>query len=377
MKTHKLAGSICALLLTALGASSAVAQTSSPAAILFMRTHYRAIDSSHGTTIYRVQPSGGAGTAMTPVTYKVDYRGASWSPNGGSFAYEAADQVEEGNGQTEFFKSQLYVVGRQGGSARQITTGPGLHTQEAWGPDQTIAFITTDTGSPCVGAVRSDGTGQRILFCPKPISREGINSVSTPQWALPGQGVYVEVRAYTAALDTPQLDSRVYRVNVYNGNVVLLSDHLFGDPDNGGDSGPMAIAPDGTHGVYGGYYGGPSAMYLIDFATDTLTPLSSTGSGMRYSKDGSKIAFVHSDPNASGYDRIYVMDADGSDAHPAMANPDPNATYPAVTDWSFDDSHLLVNKVGDDRWLQEINLGTGRATTVTKGTADNGAWFHP
>ena len=84
MKTNKLAGSICALLLTALGASSAFAQ-SSTASILFTRTLYRAVDGTHGSQLYRIKPSGSDLALLMPVTYGTDItKTCTGAPNEGT-----------------------------------------------------------------------------------------------------------------------------------------------------------------------------------------------------------------------------------------------------------------------------------------------------
>jgi hypothetical protein len=69
------------------------------------------------------------------------------------------------------------------------------------------------------------------------------------------------------------------------------------------------------------------------------------------------------------------MNADGSDMVPVIANPNPNAVY-WVADWSWDGTRLLVNKVGENRRMQFLDLATGAATTVSDGTAAQGGWYH-
>lgn len=359
--------SFLAFLVTAgvapVGAQSLPAYTT--ASILFSRTNWRAIDSSHDAVLYRVKPAGGTVVPLTPVTYHVDYVGGRWSPGGGSIVYERAPQ----SGSTP---SQLFVVDRQGAAPRQITTGPS--TQPSWGPGATIAFVTAANGNVCLGAVRADGTHQRIAFCPPPQSglRNYAVEMSTPQWTPNGKGVYVDVGAYEADLD-PRWVSRVYRVNLVTGTVTKMTEQYFGDLESGGDAQTLAIAPDGKHGVYADYLGGP--LQLIDFSTGTLKTLPIIGSSPVYSKDGSQIAFNQRMTTDPRYNRVFVMNADGSNPHAVIASPDPEAEY-SVADWSPDDTRLLVNKVGNDRLLQIVTLATGATTTVTKGTADKGAWFH-
>lgn len=361
MKNHKLAGSICTLLLTALGATSAAAQTSSPVSILFNRTLYRAIDGTHGSALYRVKPSGLNMALLVPVTYGVDLHGDGWSPSGAAALYETNQP------------SQLYVVDRQGANARPITTGSGVHTLASWGPSGLIAYVTSDNGPyvQCLGTVRADGTNQHIVFCP-PREAGMARSIylAKPRWSANGATVLVEAHADEGGLEPDDWYSNVYRVNVSTGAAVKVAGQVF----IGVGDGPLelAIAPDGKHGVYSG-----NPMYAVDFTTNTRRALSTYGSDLRYSPDGSRIAFLKAPFVAPYYSNVYVMNADGSHVHKALAETNPNVTYVSIADWSFDSTRLLVNQVGDDRWLQIIDLRSHTAANVTKGTADRDAWFHP
>jgi len=349
--------SLCVFAAAALAAPMASARTH--ASILFTRTNYRAVDSSTDTILYRVKPSGDNVVQLTPMTFHVDYHTGSWSPGGSSIVYERQSQWPA----TDW---QLFVVNRQGGSPLQITTGPGNHTQAAWGPHGTIAYIS---GS-CLGAVRADGTGQRIVFCPsrEPYHR-GMNIMSTPQWTPSGKSVFVEVGDYGPGLE-PQWFSRIFRVNVTTGSVRKLTEQVWGDPDGGGGGDIMhvTISPDGTHAVYDDEDGDFGPMWLVDTSTGTRTTLT-TGTMAHYSKDGRKIAFLRDE-------HVYVMRADGANVRPAIADPGPNARY-RFADWSSDGKHILVNKIANDRFLQIVYLPTGSARTVTKGTAETGAWYRP
>lgn len=362
MKKHTLAGSICAVLLSALGAPTVAAQTSATATILFTRTLYRAIDGTHGSALYRINPSGEGLALLAPVTYGVDYRGGSWSPSGSAVVYESVASSQS--------SSQLYVVDRQGGSPHAITTGPGLHTQPAWGPTSgTIAFVTNASGQNCLGSVSADGTNQRIVFCPPRESGMGKNiDLSAPRWTASGTSVLVVAGANEGGLEPSMWYSNVYRVNISTGAAVKLAGQVFTNSDER----DLAIAPDDTHGVYSGY-----PMYAIDFASNTRRPLSTYGSDLMYSPDGTRVAFLKAPFTYPYYTNVYVMDADGSHIHKALTQTDSTVTYPSIADWSFDSTRLLVNQVGDDRLLKIIDLRNHTATTLTKGTADADAWFHP
>ena len=360
MKTNKLAGSICALLLTALGATTAAAQTST-ASILFTRTLYRAVDGTQGDQLYRVKPSGTNVALLAPVTYDYDILNSSWSPSGASAVYELARRGLQGTHDV----SQLYVVNRQGGSPLQITTGTGTHTQPVWGPHGIIAYATTS----CLGTVRADGTQQHIVFCPpKEAGEERSYPLSLFRWTPSGKSVLIEATGDEGGLEPSMWFSTVYRVNVSTGAAVKLSAHVFQ-----GEFLTLDIAPDNQHGVYGG-----NPMRVLDFASGTVTTLPTNGFDPLYSPDGRKIAFLMTQPNHSPYyTNVYVIHPDGSHLR-QLTNAVPDVLdYRAVADWSADSTRLLVNQVGDDRWLQIIDLRDNSLRNVTKGTADKHAWFHP
>jgi len=366
MKTNKLAGSLCALLLTALGTSSAVAQTST-ASILFARAHYRAIDGAKGDALYRVKPSGTNVALLDPAIYGWGIGDGSWSPSGASAVYVKVKLSS--NNPTN--SSQLYVVDRQGASPRQITTGSYWHDQPLWGPNATIAYVTTTDGLvECLGTVRADGTNQHIVFCPpRQSGTSPYLSLSLARWTAGGNSVLVAAGAEQGGLEPEKWYSNVYRVNVSTGAAVQLAAQVF----NSDQERQLAIAPDGAHGVYDG-----SPMYSIDFASNTVTPLPTAGYDPVYSPDGRKVAFLRNETNGSPYySNVYSIHPDGSHLRMLTSDANPYLTYASVADWSWDSTRVLVNQVGDDRWLHVIDLRDGSARNVTKGTAGKHAWFHP
>ncbi|MGN2250485.1 hypothetical protein ACFWZ1_10475 [Frateuria sp. GZRe14] len=362
MKNHKLAGSICALLLTALGVSTAAAQTAT-ASILVTRPIYR-FDGAHGSQLYRVDPSGQNLTTLVPVTYGVDFENPSWSPGGSSVVFEAVARETNGT----YSGSQLYVVNRQGGSPRQLTTGDGQHSHPLWGPNGVIAFVTTKGHGQCLATVRGDGTDQHIVFCPPGEQGESWSIwVTLSRWTASGNGILLVASAPEGGLEPEKSYSDAWRVNVSTGAAVKLTAQVF--DDNEGD---LVIAPDGKHGVFGG-----GQMYAIDFTTNTLTPLSTYGTSLVYSPDGSKIAFLHYEPSIET-SRIYIMRADGSNIHLAPAQTtNPDVYNPSISDWSADGSRLLFNQVGNNQWVRMIDLRNKTARNVTNGVAAERAWFHP
>ena len=355
MKNHKLAGSICALLLAAFGASTAAAQTST-ASILVTRPIYR-FDGAHGSQLYRVQPSGQDLTTLVPVTYGVDILNPSWSTGGSSVVFEAG-----------YIGWQLYVVNRQGGAPRQLTTGDGEHSHPLWGPNGIIAFVTRKGHGQCLATVRGDGTDQHIVFCPVGVPGESWNiGVKVLRWTASGNGVLLAAQADEGGLEPEKWYSEIYRVNVSTGAAVKLTSQVF----DGGER-DLAITPDGKHGVYSG---GP--MQAIDLTTNTLTPLATDGLHQVYSPDGAKIAFLRYEADIKTW-RIYIMRADGTNVHRAPAQTtNPDVYNNSISDWSPDGTRLLFNQIGNNQWVRMIDLRNKTSRNVTNGVASERAWFHP
>ena len=360
MKNHKLAGSICALLLTALGASSAAAQTST-SQILFTRNVYRAYDGAHGTALYRVKTSGAGVAQLASVVYGIDNKNGSWSPSAAAVVYDANQQ---GENQGQYTGSQLYVVDRQGGSPHRITTGTAWHLQPMWAPNSGIVAYVENG---CLATVRASGTDQHIVFCaPRDQGMGSRPGITLLRWTGDGKSVFVVAATNEGGLDPKTWYSDVYRVNVSTGLATKLAQQAF---TSGGFQ--LAIAPGGTHGVYDG-----SPMHSIDFATNTLTPLPTAGNNMMYSPDGTKIAFFRID-SSSPYERnLYVMDADGTHVT-KLTQQAPYKAYLSIAGWSRDSSRVLVNFVGNDRWMRLIDVRTKMVVKVARGTALVGAWVHP
>lgn len=345
-------------LLVALAASSVapagMAQGASTAAILLSRS-YSASDGSTYSALYRVSPSGQNLVPLTSAQPGIDNEPGSWSPSGSSLVYEHFRSTSPA-------VSQLSVVDRQGSSARRITSGQYKHQQASWGPGGVIAYVA-DRGNHhfCLAVVHADGQGQRDLFCPNIFDRPTEPmTLSTPKWTPSGKAVVFEAAAYEDNLDESYWISHVYRVNVTTGAVTELTQQQLIEQT------ALEVAPDATHGIYAFVYAA-RPMALVDFASGTQTTLG-FGRSPRYSHDGGRIAFTQ--PG-----QVYVMNADGSNPHPVLANPDPSATY-TVADWSWDGTRLLVTKTAAKSVLQTVDLATGNASYVTGGAAADRGWFH-
>jgi Tol biopolymer transport system component len=347
---------ILSLLVAMAGATAAplcIAQTSSPAAILFSRA-YVAGDGSTYTGLYRVRPSGQETVPLTIAIPGATFRPGDWSPNGANVVYERVV--------TDFsLESQLFVTDRQGQGGRQITSGSYLHQQPSWGPDGQIAFVS-DRGRHnfCVSLAHADRTGQEDLFCPDIFDRPTEPmTLSTPRWNPSGRSVIFEAAAWEDNIDGGWV-SHVYRVNVSTKAVVELTQQLLPDQTE------LTVAPDVKQGIYADKYR-VTGMYHVVFATGALTPVGN-GRSPKYSRDGSRIAFDRGN-------QVYVMNADGTNVRAVIADPDPTAGY-TVADWSWDGTRLLVNKTGLAPLMQIVDLSTGATRDVGAGSAAFHGWYH-
>lgn len=337
----------------AAGAPLCAAQTTSTPLILFSRI-YVAGDGSTYSGMYRVRPSGEETVPLSIAAPSITFRPGSWSPDGGSMVYErlVADWSRE---------SQLFVTGRDGPRDSQITSGSYLHQQPSWGPNGLIAYIS-DRGKHnlCLSLAHADRSGQEDLFCPNIFDRPSEPmTMSTPKWNPSGRAVIFEAAAWEDNLDGDWI-SHVYRVNVTTKAVTELTRQRLGSQTE------LTVAPDVKQGIYGYRYRvGP--MYHVVFGTGTLTPFGD-GRSPKYSRDGSMIAFDRGN-------QVYVMGADGTNARPVIADPDPTAGY-TVADWSWDGTRLLVNKTGVAPLMQIVDLATGATRDVGAGSAAYYGWYH-
>jgi Tol biopolymer transport system component len=338
----------------AAGAPLCAAQTASTPAVLFSRT-YVAGDGSTYSGLYRIKPSSEQTVPLTITLPGVTFRPGDWSPDGSQIVYErlVADTSRE---------SQLFVTGRQGPSDHPITGGNYMHQQPSWGPGGLIAFVS-DRGNHklCLSLVHADRSGQQDLFCPDIFDRPSeAMTLSTPKWNPSGKAVIFEAAAWEDNLEESDWVSHVYHVNVTTGSAVeLTQQHLPSQTE-------LTVAPDVKQGIYGHRYT-VGSMYHVNFGTGTLTQLGD-GRSPKYSRDGSMVAFDRST-------QVYVMNADGSNVHPVIADPDPNAGY-SVADWSWDGSRLLVNKTGLAPLMQIVDLATGATRDVGAGSAAYYGWYH-
>jgi len=382
MKSFRFCFSLFAVLLLpafASAASSTSTLSQAKAPILY----------NHDGPIFRVNPATGAIRRLTPSTQGVVRSEGSWSPNGTRIVYTRASDRVAGVYQTE----KLYTIDRDGGSPFLLTRAPGRYHQPAWGPGPMIALV--DASSRCLAIVRRDGTGLRPLFCP-PFAYTTEVTWLTPQWSPDGRSIIIQAGQWGDQGLEPPWHVLIYRVDAVTGVARLLyRKDDFGEPIT------LAVAPDGSHGIYLHRGGSGPSMSIVDFATGNITAArvgpAGTYFSIHYSPDGRRVAFSHDDveiyPDNTyrGFIGTYVMRAGGSNVRLitsvyTSSIDQKTRNSDMVAGWSGDGSHLLLNHVQsrleqgryvDYPTLRTVNVSTHvvKKLDKVKGYAGDDAWF--
>jgi len=350
--------SLLAVVAAAVVAPAGFAQTASSPSILFARMSVLA-DGNTYAGLFRVKPSGENVVPLISPTIGVNASWPRWSPGGSAIVFEQshADRTD---------RSQLFVMDRQGGSLRRITSGAYHHQAPSWGPG-IIGYIA-DRGNHnlCLAVVHADGTGQRDVFCPHVQNKPNRPMRLWIRRWIDSQNLYLEAQAFS--YDRGAV-SHIYRVNVATGAAVKVGKFDIGQLTE------MDLSPDGSRAVYD-YAGAVDSriwargIQIADLNANTLT-WAFQGYTAKFSPDGTKIAF------SRGW-QVYLMNPDGSDVQPVLADPDPNAGY-QVMDWSWDGTRLLLHKgirTTNQSMMQIVDIATGAARDVEEGSAAPDGWYH-
>jgi TolB protein len=144
------------------------------------------------------------------------------------------------------------------------------------------------------------------------------------------------------------------------------------------------FSPDGRRIAFGGTEGADpnTEIYVVSASTGgglrPLTSCASFGPGCfndtpAWSPDGRKIVFIHADDTNDDGDpineQVWVMDANGGNAHPLTSDPAPKDQVP---DWSPDGSKIAYNSGGFGSggiWVMNAN-GSGQHQLTGCGPAD-------
>lgn len=220
-----------------------------------------------------------------------------WSPDGKQIAYISTTGEGDKADKADKAKPQLHIISAEGGTARQVCTMPNGVLDFAWSLD-----------------------GNRIAF----LSLEGEEPKSDPKVIVP---------ARHRRLWTVYVESDV--VQPVTPDSLSVWEYAW-SPDSRQIAMYYSLAPD-ENGWYNGQVG---VVPLAGGAVQQLTHLTQQASGLVWTPDGTRIAYVSGDWSDRGYcaGDVYSIALDGSEPR----NLTPGIEFsPAWLRWSSDGKRLL------------------------------------
>jgi dipeptidyl aminopeptidase/acylaminoacyl peptidase len=264
---------------------------------------------------------------------------AEISPDGKQIAFA----VQEGEVESNRYRSTIWLVDTATGERRQFTSGKSQDTDPRWSPDgKTVAFVSDREGTPQIHLISRDGgeshqlthlergaqapswspDGSRIAF----LSTQG-NGIDDEERNNP-DGIIRHVTRRKYRFDvTGYIDDRfahIWYVDVDSGDVqqVTSGDWADSSPAWSPDGKMIAFASNRENEIPEGHV---SQLYLVTVpepGTETGERDSArkieTGAELnavpRFSPDGTSIAFLgrREDARAGANNDVYVVPADGS-----------------------------------------------------------------
>ena len=148
--------------------------------------------------------------------------------------------------------SELYAVGRDGGSPRRLTDHRAIDIAPTWSPDgKRLAFVSDRTGSPQIYVMDADGDGVRRL------TFDGSYNTS-PRWSPDGRWIAYETRV------GGQFD--IWIIDPEGTVNVPLVSHPRSDES-------PSWSPDGRKLVFASTRRGRSDLYTVDLSGENLRRL--------------------------------------------------------------------------------------------------------
>lgn len=280
---------VCVLMLAAVLGSAPGADATFPGAVGKI-VYYAGVgdintvdpDGSNTTTLYKQQVTGDAPT---------------WSPDGNMIALRS--------GQEDF--SAIWVMHANGTGARRVTTRlPGESVSDgepAWSPDGSKLLFTRNLSNPTtydIFVVNVDGTGQTNLTnTPGFAMDEG-----DPAWSPDGAQI-----AFTAEGD-------LWVMNADGSGVTNLTN------ENGLNQEQPSWSPDSSKiaWAFTGDFGGVSTILRSGDNRTIIRPNCNACElwDVAWSPDGAQIGFIEDTPGDAFQERLWTMNADGSNQVPIV-----------------------------------------------------------
>jgi dipeptidyl aminopeptidase/acylaminoacyl peptidase len=260
------------------------------------------------------------------------------------------------NRQNDRTEGRLWQVNTNGSDLRPLTQGEGSESSPVWSPDnEQLAFVSNATGSAQIH-IRWSDSGHSAPVSDLPHSPSNLSwspdgdwlaftmftpGDSTPPVTLPGKPAGAEWAEAPRYIDDMnyRADGRGFLPDGYRHIYLMPADGgtpkqlTQGDHDFGGD---FSWAPDGSAVYFSANLSEDpeaeplrSEIYRMDIDTQELTQLTDRdgpNSSPAVSPSGRQIAFVGFDDRKLAYqaNRLYVMDADGSNIRVLTENLDRN-----------------------------------------------------
>ncbi|GAB4523294.1 MAG: hypothetical protein Fur0018_05940 [Anaerolineales bacterium] len=164
-----------------------------------------------------------------------------------------------------------------------------------------LAFVSTKGGEPQIWLVNMDGSNPHQLTF-------AAGGACEPEWS--PDGLRLAFVSPCPGYQESYVGSSLFVINADGTGLSSLLEKSSGDYD-------PAWSPDGTKIAFTSLRGsGKPWLYVLNLQTDEITPLATEGTKNmqpEWSPDGKKIVFISTAKNGQ---RIWVMNADGTDAQP-------------------------------------------------------------
>jgi Tol biopolymer transport system component len=256
--------------------------------------------------------AGPAGPTSTPALPSLTSSGAT---PGASHGPALPGRIAFGRFDNALGDFQVFTMLADGSDLRLLLPGP--HEGPAWSPDSSLISVTSFEDGDFLKILRPDGSLVRELKLPDATLGLGCDNWSPDA-----------TRFVCEGWD----DTHPERIGAYS---VRASD--------GGDLQRLTSPADHQHDIPGGY-----------------------------SPDGKRIAFVHVTDDAAEQGQLWIMNADGSDAHRAS-----NATIGYHVHWSPDGKSIAGDGSGALLIFDAADLSSAPKRIEVRNAGAFGAWWSP